>query len=58
MSKIVWKVYVDYGSGYGWTPVSWSPTFETEQEANDWINDPEKDWESYAKAMSVEIEEN
>jgi len=57
MSKVVWKVYVDYGSGYGWIPVSWSPTFDTEQEANDWINDPEKEWESYAKAMSVEVED-
>ena len=58
MSKVVWKVYVDYGSGYGWIPVSWSPTFDSEQEANDWINDPEKEWESYAKAMSVEVEED
>jgi hypothetical protein len=57
MSKVVWKVYVDYGSGYGWIPVSWSPTFDSEQEANDWINDPEKEWESYAKAMSVEVED-
>jgi hypothetical protein len=57
MNKVVWKVYVDYGSGYGWIPVSWSPTFDSEQEANDWINDPEKEWESYAKAMSVEVED-
>lgn len=58
MNKIVWKVYVDYGSGYGWIPVSWSPTFETEQEANDWINEPDKDWESPVRAVSVEVEED
>jgi len=57
MSKVVWKVYVDYGSGYGWIPVSWSPTFDSEQEANDWINDPDRDWESPVRAVSVDVED-
>jgi hypothetical protein len=57
MSSSVWKVEVDYGSGYGWIPVSWSPTFDSEQEANDWINDPDRDWESHVRAYEVEVED-
>jgi hypothetical protein len=57
MSKVVWKVYVDYGSGYGWIPVSWSPTFDSEQEANDWINEPNRDWESSVRAVSIDVED-
>ena len=57
MSKVVWKVYVDYGSGYGWIPVSWSPTFDSEQEANYWISDPNRDWESSVRAVSVDVED-
>jgi len=56
MSKTIWRVYVDYGSGYGWVPVNWAPTFETEEEANEWIND-DHDWESPVEAIEEEYEE-
>lgn len=57
-TKTVWRVYVDYGSGYGWVPVNWAPTFDTESEAHDWING-DHDWESSVRAMedTVEVDE-
>ena len=54
--KTIWRVYVDYGSGYGYVPVSWAPTFDTKEEANEWINDPSHDWESSVRAEEVEVE--
>ena len=56
MSKTVWRVYVDYGSGYGWVPVSWVSPFDTEEEANEWIND-DHDWESPVRAIEEEVED-
>lgn len=56
MSKTVWRIYVDYGSGYGWAPVSWVPPFDTEEEANEWIND-DHDWESPVRAIEEEVED-
>jgi hypothetical protein len=58
VTKTVWRVYVDYGSGYGWVPVNWAPTFKTETEAHDWING-DHDWESPVRAMedTVEVDE-
>ncbi len=57
-TKTVWRVYVDYGEGYGWVPVSWVGTFDTEAEAHDWING-DHDWESPVRAMedTVEVDE-
>ena len=54
--KTIWRVYVDYGSGYGYVPVSWAPTFDTKEEANEWINDPSHDWVSYVRAIEEEVE--
>jgi recombination DNA repair RAD52 pathway protein len=53
----VWKVYIDYGSGYGWVPVNWAPTFETESEANEWING-DHGWESSVRAIEMEVEDD
>jgi hypothetical protein len=57
-TKTVWRVYVDYGEGYGWVPVSWVGTFDTEAEAHDWING-DHDWECSVRAMeeTVEVDE-
>jgi hypothetical protein len=51
----MWRVYVDYGSGYGWVPVNWAPTFKSKTEAEDWVNDPSHDWES---PVSVDFDHN
>ena len=56
MSKTIWRIYVDYGSGYGWVPVNWAPTFDTEEEANEWIND-DHDWESPVTAHEEEVDD-
>jgi hypothetical protein len=56
MSSSVWKVEVDYGSGYGYVPVSWAPTFETEAEAIEWING-DHDWESHVRPYEVQLED-
>jgi hypothetical protein len=56
MSKTIWRVYVDYGSGYGWVPVRWAPLFDTQEEANEWISG-DHDWESPVRAFDEEIEE-
>ena len=42
--------------GEGWQPAYWAPTFDTEQEALDWINDPEKTWETHASVLEMQIE--
>lgn len=55
MSKTIWRIYIDYGDC--WVPVQWAPTFNTEEEANNWIND-DHDWESPIKAIEEEIEED
>lgn len=57
-TKTVWRVYVNYGEGYGWVPVSWVGTFDTKAEADDWING-DHDWESPVEAMeeTVEVDE-
>jgi hypothetical protein len=40
--------------GEGWVPLSWAPTFDTEQEANDWINQ-DHDWDDiHVDVMEVE----
>jgi hypothetical protein len=57
MSKTIWRIYVNYGSGYGWVPVNWAPTFDTEEEAHEWIND-DHDWESPVTAHQEEVEED
>lgn len=56
MSKTIWRVYVNYGSGYGWVPVNWAPSFSTEAEANEWIS-RDHGWESPVEAQEYEIEE-
>ena len=58
MSKTIWRVYVDYGSGYGWVPVNWAPTFETKEEAKEWMYDDSHDWESPVRAIEEEVEED
>lgn len=55
MPKKIWRVYVNYGEGNGWVPVSWAPTFSTEAEANEWING-DHDWESPVEAQEEEVE--
>jgi hypothetical protein len=50
----MWRVYVDYGSGYGWVPVSWAPTFKSKTEAEEWAYDDSHDWES---PVSVQFDE-
>jgi hypothetical protein len=68
MAKTIWRVYVDYGSGYGWVPVNWAPTFDTEEEAREWISrdhgwespvdvEPE-DWEEECECVNCAAEEN
>jgi len=57
MSKTIWRIYVNYGEGYGWVPVNWAPVFDTEKEANEWIND-DHDWESPVEAIEEEVEED
>ena len=57
MTKTRWRVYVNYGSGYGWVPVDWAPKFDTEEEAHEWIND-DHDWESPVTAEKEEYEED
>ena len=56
MKNEVWKVYVDYGEGYGWVPVRWAPTFDTQAEANEWISG-DHDWESPVRAFPKEVED-
>jgi hypothetical protein len=56
MSNTIWRIYVDYGSDYGWVPVNWAPTFDTKEEANEWIND-DHDWESPVEAIEEEVED-
>jgi hypothetical protein len=56
MSNTIWRIYVDYGSDYGWVPVSWAPTFDTKEEANEWING-DHDWESPVEAIEEEVED-
>ena len=53
------STYVIYARepGEGWIPVSWAPTFDTEQEANDWINDPDRDWDE-VHVSAIEKEDN
>jgi hypothetical protein len=57
MSSTIWRVYVNYGEGYGWVPVSWAPTFDTQEEAHEWINE-DHDWESPVRAIEQEVEED
>jgi hypothetical protein len=54
-TKTVWRVYVNYGEGYGWVPVSWAGTFETKAEADDWING-DHGWEAMVEAQEDEVE--
>lgn len=56
MPKKIWRVYVNYGEGNGWVPVSWAPTFPTEAEANEWING-DHDWESPVEAQEEEVDD-
>jgi hypothetical protein len=44
--------------GEGWQPAHWAPTFDTKQEAQDWIDDPEKTWETHASVLEIEEENN
>lgn len=45
--------------GEGWIPISWAPVFDTEQEANDWLNDPDRDWDdTYITVIEVQDKEN
>ena len=55
MTKTIWRVYVNYGEGYGWVPVRWAPTFDTKEEALEWVNQ-DHDWESPVDVDSEEIE--
>ena len=43
--------------GEGWQPANWAPTFDTKQEALDWIDDPEKTWETHAAVLEIQEEE-
>ena len=47
----MWRVYVNYGEGYGWVPVNWAPTFTSKTEAEEWINDGTHDWECLVEAQ-------
>lgn len=42
--------------GEGWQPANWAPTFDTKREAQAWINDPEKIWETHASVLEVLVE--
>lgn len=53
MSNAPWRVYIDYGSGYGWVPVNWAPVFDTLDEANRWISG-DHDWEARVEAFQDE----
>lgn len=44
--------------GEGWQIADWAPTFDTKQEAQDWIDDPEKIWETHASVLEIEEENN
>ena len=59
MKEKLMSKYVVYARepGEGWIPVSWAPTFDTEQEANDWINDPNRDWDDI-HVSAIEKEDN
>ena len=57
MSKKLWRIYVNYGEGYGWVPVNWSPIFDTEEEANEWMN-KDYDWESPVRVDWFEVDED
>jgi hypothetical protein len=55
MRNAPWRVYIDYGSGYGWVPVNWAPVFDTLDEANKWISG-DHDWEARVEAFQEEEE--
>lgn len=56
MSKTIWRVYLNYGSGYGWVPVNWAPVFDTEAEAREWISQ-DHDWDAPVDVEPEEWEE-
>jgi hypothetical protein len=56
MSKKIWRVYVNYGEGYGWVPVNWAPTFDNEEDAREWINQ-DHGWESPVDIDWEEVED-
>jgi hypothetical protein len=58
MTKTIWKVYLDYGSGYGWVPVRWAPVFDTEEEAREWAHREDHDWDAPLDVMSEEWEQD
>lgn len=54
--KTVYKAYIDYGSGYGWVPISWAPTFDTKEEAEAWVQDDKHEWESRVDIHEVKVD--
>lgn len=57
MTKKRWRVYLNYGSGYGWVPVNWAPIFDTEEEAREWIMQ-DHDWDAPVDIDWEEYEED
>jgi beta-mannanase len=57
MSKTVWRVCINYGSGYGWVPVRWAPIFDTKEEALEWARQ-DHGWESPVDVFDEEWEED
>ena len=56
MTKKLWRVVLNYGSGYGWVPVNWAPIFDTEEEAHEWMSQ-DHDWDSPVDVDWFEVDE-
>jgi hypothetical protein len=56
MSKTVWKVFIQYD---GWYRVDWAPTFDTKEEADEWISEVGNDdgWDGPVEAVDFEEED-
>lgn len=54
-TRTIWRVYLNYGSGYGWVPVNWAPVFDTEEEAWEWVRQ-DHDWDAPVDVDSEEVE--
>jgi hypothetical protein len=54
-TKTVWRVYANYGAGYGWVPVNWAPIFDTKEQAWAWVLDG-REWDSDIDVQDEEVD--
>lgn len=55
--KVKTRYGIEINDGGGWLPVDWAPYFDTEAEAQAWL-EGDHEWDGYTQTYSFEVEED